>query len=91
MYNLDGDGKIDAQELEGLLLWAKKNKSFGSGESDGVSDNNLGDVSEIGMVRQENGVPTRDAFLIMPIEREVCKQVHSWICMLGRLRLNLKF
>lgn len=79
-YDLDQNGKIDQDELEGLLLWAKKNKTFGScRQDDGGSAKNWGNVSEIGMIRQENGVPTKDAFWIMPVKREAYEQVDSVI------------
>ena len=70
-FDSDGNGQIDRKEFEALLLWLKKGMAGGARDDmdEGMDGDRLQSISsEIGMVKQENGVPTRDAFWIIPVK-----------------------
>jgi len=77
-FDANGDGVIDEDEFEGLLLWLKRNMSRILRNSDSTQTAGMANrvaPSEIGIVRQENGVPTRDAFLIVSVQDDAIRQV----------------
>ena len=67
--DLNHDGRISQDELEPMLLHIKKisnsSRRYPEG-SDGYK--NLGKIGEIGMMRHDAGVPTRDAFKMIPVQ-----------------------
>lgn len=95
-FDSDGNGQIDKMELEALLLWLKKGMAGGARE-DADEDMGGGRVqsmsSEIGMIKQENGVPTRDAFWIIPVKEMAYSkmlQIRKQINVLQELEKRLK-
>ena len=67
-FDSDGNGQIDRKEFEALLLWLKKGGARDDTD-EGMDGDRLQSISsEIGMIKQENGVPTRDAFWIIPVK-----------------------
>jgi hypothetical protein len=66
-FDENNDGRIDKAEMQQLLLWLKKGTGGGFRDHEDFGGGPEAITSEIGMIRQENGVPTRDAFWIIPV------------------------
>ena len=71
-FDQNGDGKIDEGEFSELLVWLKRNMSriLRDAASDSSADSaKMRPPSEVSVVRKGNGVPIRDAFLIIPVSQ----------------------
>jgi len=79
-FDINQDRKIDEQELLNLLLWLKKDMVRNRSRQELLDLPGKGAAkgsSVIGMVPQDNGVPTRDAFWVMPVREESYAKVIS--------------